>query len=138
MNLLLDTHALIWFLNGDEKLSNKARLAIENPNNIKIVSIASIWEIAIKISLDKLKYPNGFKHFLELIGDNGFEILQISFEHALIVSSLEFFHRDPFDRLIVAQSISDKLTIVTIDDNIKNTISSRFGNRLIYKLFSIL
>jgi PIN domain nuclease of toxin-antitoxin system len=119
MNLLLDTHALIWFLNGDEKLSNTARLAIENPTNIKIVSIASIWEIAIKISLNKFRYPNGFKHFLELIDDNGFEVLQISFEHALIVSSLEFMHRDPFDRLLVAQSKNDDLTIVTIDDNIK-------------------
>jgi PIN domain nuclease of toxin-antitoxin system len=116
---LLDTHAIIWFLNGDEKLSKKAKLAIEDPNNIKLVSSASIWEIAIKISVDKFKYPQGFKHFLGLIEDNGFEILQLSFEHAMVVSSLEFIHRDPFDRLLIAQSKSDDLVLVTTDDNIK-------------------
>lgn len=119
MDLLLDTHTLIWFLNGDEKLSKAARLAIENPANIKIVSVASIWEIAIKISLEKFKYPGGFNHFLELIDENGFEILQISFEHTLIVSSLEFIHHDPFDRLLIAQSKNDDLTILTLDENIK-------------------
>jgi PIN domain nuclease of toxin-antitoxin system len=74
MDLLLDTHTLIWFLNGDEKLSNNARLAIEDSNNNKTVSVASIWEIAIKISLDKFRYSKGFKHFLDLIEDNGFEL----------------------------------------------------------------
>ena len=61
MDLLLDTHSLIWFLNGDEKLSDKVKSAIEDPKNSKIVSIASIWEIAIKISLDKFRFPKGFK-----------------------------------------------------------------------------
>ena len=65
MDLLLDTHALIWFLNGDEKLSEKGRIVIEDVNNIKIVSIASIWEIAIKISLDKFRFSKGFRYFLE-------------------------------------------------------------------------
>jgi len=119
MDLLLDTHSLIWFLNGDKKLSKRVRTAIEDPNNSKIVSIASIWEIAIKISIDKFKFSSGLKHFLDLVEDNGFDILPITFEHALIVSTLEFIHRDPFDRLLIAQCIADKLIIATMDDNIK-------------------
>jgi PIN domain nuclease of toxin-antitoxin system len=119
MDLLLDTHSLIWFLNGDEKLSIKAKSAIEDPKNSKIVSIASIWEIAIKISLGKFIFPKGFKHFLDMVEDNGFEILPITFEHAIELSTLEFIHRDPFDRLLISQSIADKLFIVTKDDNIK-------------------
>ncbi len=119
MNLLLDTHTLIWFLNGDEKLSNKAKSAIEDTKNSKIVSIASIWEIAIKLSIEKFKFTKGFKHFLDLVEDNGFEILPITFEHAIELSTLEFIHRDPFDRLLVSQCIVDKLIIITKDINIK-------------------
>lgn len=119
MNLLLDTHTLIWFLNGDEKLPDNVRDAIENPNNSKIVSIASIWEISIKISLDKFRFSNGFKRFLEMIDENGFELLPVTFEHAIIVSTLEFIHRDPFDRLLIAQCKNDNLTIATKDENIR-------------------
>lgn len=118
MNLLLDTHSLIWFLNGDEKLSNNAKAVIEDDANSKIVSIASIWEIAIKISLSKFRFSKGFKHFLDMVEDNGFEILPITFEHTLELSTLEFLHRDPFDRLLIAQCRSEKLVIVTKDDNI--------------------
>jgi PIN domain nuclease of toxin-antitoxin system len=116
MDLLIDTHSLIWFLNGDKKLSD---MAIEDPSNSKIVSIASIWEIAIKISLDKFRFPEGFKHFLDMVEDNGFEILPITFEHAIELSTLEFIHRDPFDRLLIAQCMTDNLIIVTKGDNIK-------------------
>jgi len=119
MDLLLDTHVLIWFLNGDKKLSQKAKKLIEDPNNSKIVSIASIWEIAIKLSLGKFKFKNGFKNFLELIEENGFETLPISFEHTMIVSSLEFLHRDPFDRILIAQSKFENLILITKDENIK-------------------
>jgi PIN domain nuclease of toxin-antitoxin system len=119
MDLLLDTHTLIWFLNGDEKLPDNVIEAIENPNNSKIVSIASIWEISIKISLDKFRFPNGFKRFLDMIYENGFELLPVTFEHAIIVSTLEFIHRDPFDRLLIAQCKNDNLTIATKDENIR-------------------
>jgi PIN domain nuclease of toxin-antitoxin system len=118
MRLMLDTHTLIWFLNGDPKLSQKARNAIENPDNLKIVSIASIWEIAIKLSLKKFKFSKGFKSFLELIENNGFAVLPITFEHALTVSNLEFIHRDPFDRLLISQCITDNLKIISKDENI--------------------
>jgi PIN domain nuclease of toxin-antitoxin system len=119
MNLLLDTHALIWFLNGDEKLSHKVKGIIEDSNNTKAVSIASIWEIAIKISLDKFRYIKGFRHFLDLIEENGFEILPISFEHVMIVSTLEFIHRDPFDRILISQCQVENLTMLTKDENIQ-------------------
>jgi PIN domain nuclease of toxin-antitoxin system len=119
MNLLLDTHSLIWFLNGDEKLSINARTVIEDPNNLKIVSIATIWELAIKISLEKFKFSKGFKNFLKLVEDNGFEVLPITFEHTLMVAKLEFRHRDPFDRLLIAQCMSENLILVTKDENIQ-------------------
>lgn len=119
MDLLLDTHSLIWFLNGDEKLSDKVKIAIEDSNNSKIVSIVSIWEIAIKISLDKFRFPKGFKHFLDMVEENGLEILPITFEHAVVLSTLEFIHRDPFDRLLIAQCMADNLILATKDDNIK-------------------
>jgi PIN domain nuclease of toxin-antitoxin system len=119
MKLLLDTHSLIWFLNGDEKLSHKVKIAIENPDNEKFVSVASIWEIAIKISLDKFRFPKGFKHFLSMIEENGFAMLPITMEHALVLSTLEFIHRDPFDRLLISQCKSDNLVLATKDENIK-------------------
>lgn len=116
MNLLLDTHALIWFLNGDEQLSTPARRAIESDTNIKLVSIASIWEIAIKVSLERIKFVSGFNTFIQLIEGNGFEVLPIRFEHAMIVSNLDFIHRDPFGRLLIAQCKSDGLTLVSKDE----------------------
>jgi PIN domain nuclease of toxin-antitoxin system len=119
MDLLLDTHSLIWFLNGEEKLSDKAKSVIEDPSNSKIGSIATVWEIAIKISLDKMRLQKGFKYFLDMVEDNGFDILPITFEHTIELSTLEFIHRDPFDRLLIAQCIADNLTIVTKDENIK-------------------
>lgn len=119
MNLLLDTHSLIWFLNGDKNLSDNVKIAIEDPYNTKIVSIASIWEIAIKISLNKFRFQNGFKHFLDMVEENGFEILPITFEHAMVISTLEYIHRDPFDRLLIAQCKADNLIIATKDNNIQ-------------------
>jgi len=119
MNILLDTHTLIWFLNGDEMLSNKVRTEIENNTNLKFVSIVSFWEIAIKMSLGKIELPHGLKKFMKLVEGNGFEILPISLEHTLAVSTLEFIHRDPFDRLLIAQSKVDKLTFATKDEHIQ-------------------
>ncbi|MBL0323706.1 MAG: type II toxin-antitoxin system VapC family toxin [Cytophagaceae bacterium] len=92
---------------------------MEDSSNIKIVSIASIWEIAIKISLGKFQFKEGLKSFMKLIDENGFEILPITFKHALEVSKLEFIHRDPFDRLLIAQAKSDDLILITKDETIR-------------------
>jgi PIN domain nuclease of toxin-antitoxin system len=115
MNILIDTHALIWFLNGDNDLSDTARKAIENNEAINFVSIASLWEIAIKISLGKLELQTPFEKISEQIANNGFQILPITFEDTLVLTSLPFHHRDPFDRIIISQSFTNKLTIISKD-----------------------
>ena len=115
---ILDTHTLIWFLNGDKQLSDAARATIEKEANDKYVSVASLWEMAIKISLNKLEFA-GFPQLADLIAENGFEILPITFEHTLILAELEFIHSDPYDRILVAQGIVDRLTIITKDINIQ-------------------
>jgi len=115
MNNLIDTHALIWFLNGDNDLSDKAKKAIEAEDAINFISIASLWEISIKISLGKLELKTPFAKLSELLENNGFQILPITFEDTLILSTLPFHHRDPFDRIIISQSFNNKLTIISKD-----------------------
>jgi PIN domain nuclease of toxin-antitoxin system len=96
MRLLLDTHAFLWFIMGDPKLSTAARAAIEDPTNDKLVSASSIWEIAIKVSLAKLTLAEPFAVIIprELAG-NGFAILPLSLAHAARISTMPFHHRDP-------------------------------------------
>jgi PIN domain nuclease of toxin-antitoxin system len=118
MDCLLDTHTLIWFLNGDGQLSKKALNFIENLDNKKYVSIVSFWEISIKIGLKKLEFDGDTREIIELAGFNDFEILPISFEHIIEYEGLEFIHRDPFDRMLVAQAMVDNLTVLTKDENI--------------------
>jgi PIN domain nuclease of toxin-antitoxin system len=117
MDYLLDTHTFLWFINGSEELSDKAKSAIENTKNTKFISIASFWEIAIKSSLGKLKLDMPFQELKFLAINNGFEILPLTFEHTNRLVSLDFHHKDPFDRLIIAQAITDKLTIIGRDGN---------------------
>jgi PIN domain nuclease of toxin-antitoxin system len=120
MNYLLDTHALIWFLNGDKQISTKARKAIESDKANNFISIASIWEIGIKISLNRLSMNIEFSQLGEEIQNNGFEILPISFQDISTITSLPFHHRDPFDRLIISQAINANLTIVSKDEFFPN------------------
>jgi PIN domain nuclease of toxin-antitoxin system len=117
-SFILDTHAIIWFLNGDKQLSKTARAAIEKESNDKYVSVASLWEIAIKISLGKLEFA-AFPDLANMIAENGFEILPITFEHTLKVAELDFIHGDPFDRILISQCIVDHLAIISKDSNIK-------------------
>ena len=117
---LLDTHTFIWFINGDNELSKNARELIEADDSVNFISIASIWEIAIKISLGKLQLNTSFEEIDRQIDNNGFELLPITFEHTLLLSKLPFHHRDPFDRMIIAQSIANRLTVISKDDNLKN------------------
>ncbi|MDR0708239.1 MAG: type II toxin-antitoxin system VapC family toxin [Treponema sp.] len=119
MNLLLDTHALIWFFNGNVLLSEGAKQAIIETRHRKFVSVASVWEAAIKISLNKLAFDGKTRGFLELIDNNGFELLAIDKKYMLELENLPFIHRDPFDRLLVATAISEKMYIVTADANIQ-------------------
>jgi PIN domain nuclease of toxin-antitoxin system len=114
---LLDTHALIWYINGDPELSQSAKMAIEADGAINFVSIASLWEMAVKISLGKLELKAPFRQISQQMEDNGFEVLPITFEDVLAVATLPFHHRDPFDRIIIVQSFTNQLTIISKDRN---------------------
>ena len=105
MNYLLDTHTLIWLLEGNENLSKEARTVIEDSQNLCFISSASLWEMAIKVSISKLEMKIPYKDLAILIWENGIEILPIEFEHYLELLHLPFHHKDPFDRLIIAQAI---------------------------------
>jgi len=116
MDNLLDTHTLIWFINGDEEISNKSKEEIENNPEGNFVSIASLWEIAIKISIAKLEMKASFEDFIYKIRSNSFQILPVSPIDALTVSTLPFYHRDPFGRMIIAQAKNNNLQIITKDN----------------------
>ena len=115
MNYLLDTHTLIWFLNGDNSLTSKARKAIESDNATNFVSIASLWEISIKLSLDRLEIKFSFETISKEFDKNNFQLLPITFKDTLVLSKLPFHHRDPFDRMIISQSIANDFTIISKD-----------------------
>lgn len=114
--LLLDTQAMLWFLWDDPQLSIDAKAAIQDPNNRKLVSVASCWEIAIKAGLGKLDLGEASSTFLRReIARNNFELLNITLDHATTVERLPLYHRDPFDRLLIAQSIVEKLQVIGAD-----------------------
>ena len=116
MKLLLDTHALIWFLENDPKLSAAAREVIEEPANKRWVSIASGWEMAIKSQMGKLDLPRPFEVlFPRTLEALGFSIPPIQAGHLHRYHALPFHHRDPFDRLLVAQALADEFTVVGND-----------------------
>ncbi len=116
MELLIDTHALLWLAKGDgEKLSSKARLAIESSQNQKHVSMATFWEIAIKLSVGKLELDGGIESLVEFANEFNFKILTIDMDHIKVSQNLQFIHRDPFDRLLIAQAISQDFQVVTKD-----------------------
>lgn len=116
MGFLLDTHVLLWWLANDPKLSADVREIIRNPVNDSFVSAATIWEIAIKTSLGKLKQPDDL---LVVLRDNRFQVLDISAEHCLNVGSLPWHHKDPFDRMLISQALVEGLTIITVDQKFK-------------------
>jgi PIN domain nuclease of toxin-antitoxin system len=116
MNLLLDTHAFLWFCQDDPALSAIARTLIENAANRKLVSVATCWEIAIKAGLGKLKLGEPSATYIPAaLARTGFELLPISVSHATGVEPLPLHHRDPFDRLLVAQAIAEQFPIVSGD-----------------------
>lgn len=114
--LLLDAHALLWFVWNDARLSAAARLVIEDGQNQKLVSVATCWEIAIKCGLGKLTLGEPSEAFLTReLKLNNFEMLPISLTHATAVESLPRHHKDPLDRLLVVQAIQDSLSLVSAD-----------------------
>lgn len=115
MKALLDTHTFLWFIADDEKLSDYAKQLIEDEETELLMSIASVWEMAIKTSLGKLTLAQPFDKLPTHIEQNKITILPITVEHTIRVAKLPFHHRDPFDRLIIAQALVEKLPILGID-----------------------
>jgi PIN domain nuclease of toxin-antitoxin system len=119
MKALLDTHVFLWFVAGDDKLNAQARSLIEDPDNSLLLSIASLWEMAIKISLGKLDVAGPFGEFITTqTQTNGIALLPIEVDHLAKLLDLPYHHRDPFDRLLVAQCLASDMTIVSADSTL--------------------
>ena len=115
MSYLADTHALIWGLREPERLSIKARRLLESPDEPVFFSVATVWEIAIKLSLGKLRIDATVREFVHAQVRNGFQLLPIEVNHVARVAELPLKHRDPFDRLLIAQALENDLEIITAD-----------------------
>lgn len=116
MRYLIDTHTFLWFVTNDSKLSHDALDLIENDANAIFLSIASLWEMGIKFSIGKLKIHKPFQEFVdEQIHVNQLQLLNIEPSHITMVSILPFHHRDPFDRMLIAQAITEKMSIISAD-----------------------
>ncbi len=115
MEFLLDTHTFLWFASGDEKLPIHIQDKIKNLKNSCFVSVASMWEISIKQRLGKLNSTLSIDKLFKLAEQNQIEIIQINSEHLMKLSKLPLHHNDPFDRLIISQSIAEKLILISKD-----------------------
>ena len=116
MRLLLDTHAFLWFITDDPKLIAVARALIADTDNEILISPASYREIAIKIRIGKYPLSAPYETFItQGIDGNGFKVLPIEPRHTAVLTTMPFHHRDPFDRLIVAQAVVERVPIVSID-----------------------
>ncbi|MBD1882483.1 type II toxin-antitoxin system VapC family toxin [Microcoleus vaginatus] len=115
MNIILDTHTLLWYLEDSKNLSSKAAEIIEEPSNTLRVSIASLWEISIKLGLGKLSLQNSFSELEEVLKQLKIEVLPITFSDTECYLNLPLHHRDPFDRILVAQAINHSLVLVSRD-----------------------
>ena len=121
MRLLLDTHTFLWFIGGDTALSPYARQLIEDRTNERLLSIASLWEMAIKVSLDRLTVPLPFTDLVaEHVYGNAMEVFGISPRHLDVLATLPFHHKDPFDRLLIAQGQAEDIPILGRDPAFDN------------------
>jgi PIN domain nuclease of toxin-antitoxin system len=119
MAYLLDTHTFLWFVSGDNQLPEKAKKVIEDMQQACFLSVASLWEITIKLQNQKLELGVSLKELFEFIERNQIEIIPVNMEHLLLLSNLPMHHNDPFDRLIVCQSISEGLVLISKDKQLK-------------------
>jgi PIN domain nuclease of toxin-antitoxin system len=116
VRLLLDTHTFLWFIGGDAALSPHARQLIEDRTNARLLSIASLWEMAIKVSLDRLTVPLPFTDLVaEHVYGNAIEIFEMAPRHLDVLTTLPFYHKDPFNRLIIAQGQAEDIPIPSRD-----------------------
>jgi PIN domain nuclease of toxin-antitoxin system len=112
MRLLLDTNALLWWRDGSLNLSQRVRDEIREPSNDILVSIASWWEITLKRAIGKLRFAEEFN---DVMAEEGFSLLQISYSHLRSLDALPHPHRDPFDRMLIAQSVAENIPVATND-----------------------
>jgi len=115
MKLLLDTHALLWWLTDDKQLGRQARELIEDPGNDILVSMVSLWEIVVKTRIGKLQAD--IKEITDAVQQEGFILLDIAVAHLLTLAGLPMHHRDPFDHLLIAQAIAEDATFISEDRN---------------------
>ena len=116
MRALLDTNSFLWFISGSDRLSNNAHNFIADLSNELVLSVSSLWEMAIKISLGKLELLRPFEQLIrEQLRENSIDILPIELEHLSKVIDIPFHHRDPFDRLIIAQAVTEDIPVISSD-----------------------
>lgn len=116
MRLLLDTQAFLWWVFADPRLSRRAGRLLGDENNDCLVSLASVWELAIKARNGKLELTQTVAEFIPAeLRANGFALLEIRFAHVALVEAMPLHHRDPFDRLLAAQALSERLPVVSVD-----------------------
>ena len=116
MRVLLDTNTFLWYIRGNERLSQVALETIENPNNDVLISTVSLWEMAIKINIGKLKFDFSWSELLKKIAENDFTLLEVFPTHIEPLLNLPLHHRDPFDRLLVAQAMIEGMPILSSDE----------------------
>jgi PIN domain nuclease of toxin-antitoxin system len=122
MKILLDTHALLWFIEGDSQLSQNAKKLIEDPENEVYISYISFFEISIKLKIGKLQLLKSLRGIYDDALNAGIELLDLEFEHIESYQSVPLIadHRDPFDRILIATALHENLSIITIDEKFEN------------------
>ncbi len=130
MNYLIDTHTFIWFTEGNPLVGSKIRSLIENSDNQVYISMASLWEIAIKTSLRKLSMSMPYESVCDDLVRLRIELMPIKFEHTALVNRLPLHHKDPFDRMIVAQAVCENLDLLSCDDKLDKYLSHSHQKRL--------
>ncbi|MBX7158545.1 MAG: type II toxin-antitoxin system VapC family toxin [Verrucomicrobiae bacterium] len=127
MDILIDTHVLIWFAEKHSNLTPKVQRWLENADNKVFLSVASLWEMAIKVNISRLKLLVPFETMVEQLPQMGFELMPIELKHVTRFSSLPLHHSDSFDRMLVAQAMEEKLNLVSSDRSL-----SRYGIKVMW------
>jgi len=130
MSLLIDTHVFLWFVENAKELSGTAKKMLEDSQNDILISIASLWEISIKTSLGRLKIKGKYESVIDDLTDNFIEILPIDFAHTVERNLLPFHHHDPFDRMIVSQTIVEDIDLVSADSAFDSYLKGKSIKRI--------